>query len=264
MTGKSMNPAFLMSPKTTFQLDKPQSIIGFTDLLKTLSTKSSDVYFEQNGSIFATQKKIQQLSYRAAVQCFSNDFNSAVVSDSMSIYLAKIDIDEVAQGFIDLSTPNRETILPAGYTIDQIYNENEKILAFLKSPFSEQIKSSELSESITQLFDKPFSFTNSDQIKKINHFLALHENLVQEVLLFCEVVGLICTSQGLYALCYQLSKSTIFAQILELLLLSGNPQKYSFAVELSKRYFLVYVGHLAVRVFSNQTLNQIEQALGER
>lgn len=83
------------------------------------------------------------------------------------------------------------------------------------------------------------------------------------MLLFCQVLNLVCLSQGLYAFSYQIKSNQNFVRIIELILMLDQAEisGIEHVQKLAERFFQIFMGNLTARVFSHQTLEIVEKAL---
>lgn len=234
---------------------------GFIDLIKEIAEIVKPLYFEVESNALAKQDNIQTLSYTFAEICFGGSFGRTNQGKQMQMYLAKIDIDEINIGCIDLSSPNLHQKKYSNDEIERIFEQNEYALNYLKNPFSTDLNNQSLTEEIDNFYNKINKIGDDQQIVCINDFLNSHKNKLNEVILFSEILGLICSSQSLFAFAYQIKVNSNFAKITELALKCSLEVKGLEHIQrLAERFFTIFIGNLAARVFSNQTLQTIEQA----
>lgn len=238
-------------------------IKGFIDLVKDIEEKVKGVYFGYDGNMLASQDTIQQVSYEFA----SKHFETFVKGHNVRIlyYLTKIDMSEIDNGIIDLSSPSLHSAEYSSEVAERIFNENKTGLIYLKQPFDSSMQTPELEKEIQDFLT--FNKNIPEEVRKQNltNFLMERKNLIEEIVLFCEVIGLICISQSIYVFSHQVSVNSNFVRLIEMILEVNEPDflKSSKIHNLAERYFSVFINNLASRVFSEQTLQIVESALSE-
>ena len=240
-----------------------QKTSGFIDLVKDIESKVEGVYFSYHDNQLASQEEIQTVSYNFIANhlCKSKDGENTPIL----YYLTKIDITEISNGIIDLSAPSLHEVQYSSELAERIFNENQTGLIYLKNPFDRAIKSKDLEHEIKEFLESLKSQTKENRIESITNFLMQRKNLVEEVVLFCEIIGLVCISQSIYIFSHQISVNNNFVRLIELILEVNNPEflKTSNVHTLAERYYSVFINNLASRVFSKKTLSIVETALTE-
>lgn len=245
------------------KIETERNNIGFIDLIKNLSDFVRGYNFITEGNLLASQNDIQQKSYLFSEHLFSADGHFVWCGKQMQLYLAKIDITEISHGVIDLTSPERQN---PNYTSEQaldIFKENNIALNYLKNPFSPELLSDSFTEQLSELNTRIENLPQSESNAFINDFMNLNQKHLNEVVLFCEALGLICISQSLYAFSYQIGVNKNFARLIELVLRVKDFPAHDVGQikTLANRFYSIFVGNLAARVFSDQTLSVVEQAL---
>lgn len=232
----------------------------FSELLKELSENVGKIYFAVDDDALSHQLTIQKNSYEFLEKFFKKPFYNAV---PLKIYITALDITELQNGLIDLSDPSLHQKEYTSTEAGNIHDENQKVLVSLKSPFSPELLSDAFTQKVSSVL-KSVQDKDSDTAQEIiNDFLMHYKKQVNEVVLFSEVLNLLCVSQCLYAFCYQLSQNSNFGRVMELIIHNNdsNNESYKHVLKLSERFYAVFIGNLSARVFSEQTLSIVEQAL---
>jgi len=244
----------------TFQPFKKNTSGCFSELTKELFENVGRIYFDVEDNALSNQKTIQKNSYEFLEKFFKKPFYDA---QPLKMLITKIDIIEIQNGLIDLSEPSLHEKEYSSDEATRIHMWNEKALISLKAPFTQALLSEGLEKKIKNVLQVIKGKESSIVDEIITDFLDHHKTQVAEVLQFCGMLNLICISQSLYAFCYQLSKNPNFGRILELIIchVDANNQSYAEAFKLSDRLYSVYIGNMSARVFSEENLSLIEQAL---
>ncbi len=237
--------------------------VGFIDLTKNLLDFVKGYGFVSEGNLLASQNDIQQKSYLFCEQLFSAEGKFIWCGKQMQLYLAKIDLTEISNGIVDLSSPDRQNQNYSSEQTANILKENNMALGYLKNPFSSKLLSEEFSKQLGELNAQIKTAPKENLSEFINEFMNLNKKHLDEVILFCEALGLICNSQSLYAFSYQLSVNANFAKLIELVLKAENYINHDVGSikKLADKFFSIFVGNIAARVFSEQTLSVVEKAL---
>lgn len=238
-----------------------KDILGcFSELTKELSDSSGRIYFDVDGAALSNQNMIQKHSYEFLGKFFKKPFYDA---KPLQMLITTMDIFEIGNGLIDLSDPSLHEKEYSSKEADHIHYENKNALIYLKTPFHSTLLTEDFEKKIKDVLSFVSKKETADVNDIINDFLDQHKAQVKEVLQFCEILNLICISQCLYAFCYQLSQNANFGRIIELIIRHGESENDSYieAFRLSDRLYSVFIGNMSARVFSEQNLNLIEQAL---
>lgn len=238
-----------------------KDILGcFSELVKGLSETVGKIYFDVDGNSLSHQNSIQKNSYEFLEKFFKKPFYSAY---PLKMLLTTMDILEIKNGLIDLSDPKFHGKEYTSNEATHIHHENEKALVYLKTPFPPDLLSDAFEQKIKNVLLMVAEKDPATVNDIISDFLDNQKQKVNEVLMFCEILNLICISQCLYAFCYQLSQNSNFGRVIELIIRHGesNNPTYTEAFKLSERLYSVYIGNMSARVFSEQNLSLVEQAL---
>lgn len=234
---------------------------GFSEALKLINHKASNVYFPETKDFICDQSIIQEKSYQLINKLFEQDDYKP---DSLLAFVCKVDTEEFKLGFIDLSSPEKQIKKCENPALTHM--NNEKILRSLKNPFSQDFIGDEFGEQIlkllTQTKGKP-----QEKIKPLFHdFLNHYGRFIVELNLFCNLLHLLCTSQSLYIFTFHMAKNSNFAMLMELSILfaDGLNQNYPFINDLAKKIYNVYINNLTIRIFNESNLGLVNQFLGIR
>lgn len=236
---------------------------GFIDLIKNLSDFVRSYSFLTEDNLLASQNDIQKKSYLFSEHLFSVDGHFVWCGKQMQLYLTKIDITEINNGVIDLTSPERQNFQYTSEQSASIFKENNIALSYLKNPFSTEFLSDSFAQQLSELNTRLENLPQSEINALVTEFMNLNQKHLNEVIVFCEALGLICISQSLYAFSYQMSVNGNFARLIELVLRATDFPTHNVGqiTTLANRFFSIFVGNLAARVFSEQTLSVVEQAL---
>ena len=238
--------------------------LGFLSLVNNINDFVENFEFRDSGGSICEQKKIQEFSYLFVARLFSRGKSSfAICGEQMQIYLTQLDMTEIQSGIVDLSHPSLSNSNANDESIQRLIQSNDTALIYLQSPFNEDFQSKDFTEKLSSLNEKLSKLNEELHSRIILDFLNQHKKHVDAVILFCQLLNLICLSQSLYAFAYQIKANKNFARMIELLL-RVNPielQNYEHVERLAKRFYLIFVGNLTARVFSHQTLEIVEMAL---
>lgn len=232
----------------------------FSELVKDLNDSVGKIYFDVDGNALSNQQTIQKNSYEFIDKFFKKPFYNTT---PLKIFITALDISEIQNGLIDLSDPSLHGKEYSSTEAGNIHAENQKILIGLKSPFSVELLSDAFANKIIHVLKSVEDKELDDSSEIINDFLMHYKKQVNEVVLFCEVLNLLCISQCLYAFCFQLSQNSNFGRVMELIILNNDSKNetYKQVLKLSERLYSVFIGNLSARVFREQTLTIVEQAL---
>lgn len=234
--------------------------IGFISLVKDIARISKHAYFPVGVDCISTQEKIQKDSYEFIKLCFA-EIATPLQGNRMLVFVTKIDVTEIGLGSIDLSAPNLQVKKLPSEQAEKIFQQNQIALSYLYSPFSARISTPEFDEKLSHLIAELQAESDQDSRRSVIHeFLKHEQSVVDEVLLFSQILGLICVSQSIYAFSYQIKQNVNFAKMIEVILNNEDAFDSEHAVNLSIRYSSVFIGNLAARVFCDETLQTIESA----
>ncbi len=236
---------------------------GFSLLVVNLTKFVANYDFIEYEGLLCQQTTIQKFSYVFVDHLFTGNRSFSISGKQMQIYLTKIDITEIGLGAVDLSHPN---LTLSHIDLDQAHSlirENDVALSYLKNPFDESFKSAELTEKLIKVGADLSAMNEADHSAFILDFLTCEKKHLSTVLLFCQVLNLVCLSQGLYAFSYQIKSNQNFVRIIELILMLDQAEisGIEHVQKLAERFFQIFMGNLTARVFSHQTLEIVEKAL---
>lgn len=234
--------------------------VGFISLIKDIARFSRTAYFPTSAHLIAAQEKIQKDSYEFIRKCFS-EIATPIQGNRMLLFVTKIDVTEIGLGIIDLSSPNMQVNKYDSELTKKIFNQNEIALSYLLQPFSEHTNSRKFGRKLDDLIEHLESEKDPAlRYSLVDEFLRQEKSTVDEVLLFSQILSLICVSQSIYAFSYQIKCNANFAKLLEVILKNEDAFDSEHAINLSMRYSSVFIGNLAARVFCDETLQTIESA----
>lgn len=235
---------------------------GFASLVCSLSSFVDKYEFIEYPDQICLQTTIQKNSYIFIERIFGEKSVFSICGKQMQMYLTKMDITEIELGAVDLSHPSFSDNINEDEAKGIIKN-NDLALTFLKKPFSESFLTNELTESLSLLNKKITASSIEFHSDLILDFLNLEKKHLAQVILFCEVLNLVCISQSLYVFSYQIKHNQNFARMVELILRlkSSELQGAEHIEKLAERFFQIFIGNLAARVFNHQTLAIVEKAL---
>lgn len=236
---------------------------GFSLLVINLTKFVANYDFIEYESLLCQQSTIQKFSYVFVDHLFAGNRGFSMTGKQMQMYLTKIDITEIGVGAVDLSHPNLTNTVIDTDQAHSLIQQNDVALAYLKKPFNEGFRSLELTEKLTEVTKTLSQMNEVDHPTFILDFLTLQKKHLASVLLFCQVLNLVCLSQSLYAFSYQIKSNQNFVRIIELILLLDDVELTGIehVQKLAERFFQIFRGNLTARVFSHQTLEIVEKAL---
>lgn len=234
--------------------------VGFIGLVKELAGYSNFAYFPVGEGVLSEQHLIQNKSYEFIKSAFTH-IADPIRANAILIFVTKIDVTELDLGGIDLSSPSLQKKEFAGEEAQKIFEQNATALTYLLTPFSERIYSKEFSDSLDDLIHTlDNTFDVEEKSGFIVDFMTHEKTIIDEVLLFSQILNLICVSQSLFAFSYQLKQGLNFAKLLEIILTNETFFEANEVSILAQRYSNIFTGTLAARVFCQDTLETIESA----
>lgn len=250
-----------MGSSTTLQRSNHQA--GFISLIKEMVRFSTHHYFPVADTALSTQDKIQKESYLFVVEFFKK-VAGPDQGNPMLIFITKIDMTEIDMGLIDLSAPILHGKKYETEEAERIFEQNQTALSYLINPFSSRINDQEFSEHLDKLIETvEYERDPYKRSAVIDDFMKRENVVINEVLLFSQILGLICLSQSLYAFTYQIKQNKNFVKIIEMILANDEDFEAEHVLSLAARYSSVFKGNLAARVFSSETLKVIEDAFSQ-
>lgn len=242
-----------------YKLVKKDIVGSFSELLKDLSKNISKIYFYTENSLLCDQGVIQKNSYEFLEKVFKRPYYN---THPIKMFITATDIADIELGLVDLSDPKLHGKSYTSMESGEIYNNNNKILTTLKSPFSAKVTSDVFTNKIQGILGFVRNKDNDDRQDIIDEFLNQHKKQVKEILNFCEIINLLCISQCLYAFCYQLSINANFARVIEIITTNETYKNeyYKPVQKLIEKLYLIFSSNLGARVFSEETLSIVEQS----
>lgn len=245
------------------KLAKIKNRQGFSLLVGNLTSFVANYEFIECDGVICQQSTIQKFSYIFVDRLFSGKSDFSMCGKQMQVYITKIDIDEIGAGAVDLSHPNLSNLGVNNDKALSLISQNDTALTYFKKPFNESFQSSQFTQQLIDINKTLSNLAEESHPALILDFLKQHQNHLPAVILFCQVLNLVCLSQSLYVFSYQIKANQNFARIIELILkldvceISG----VEHVQKLAERFFQIFMGNLTARVFSHQTLEIVEKAL---